>query len=186
MVKLTEEQKKEHRVIEHALDILERVCERFENDEDVDPKIIEKTIDFLRTFADKCHHGKEQDLLFIALEMEGMSRVNSPIGILRREHDIARRFIWNMDRALGDYKKGDETAKKDILQSAQAYNKLLNQHIDKEDDLLYPIAEKKLSDERKRELLKAYERFEKEVTGKGLHEKYHTMIENLTEQMKIN
>ncbi|KXA94690.1 hypothetical protein AKJ65_03715 [candidate division MSBL1 archaeon SCGC-AAA259E19] len=179
LVELTEEQKQEHRVIEEALNILDRISGRLENDRNVDPEIIRKTLDFLRTFADKCHHGKEQDLLFAALEIKGMSRKESPIGLLVREHEIARNYIQNMERALKDYKMGDETADKDIVQNACMYIELLRQHIDKEDDLLYPMAEKNLSNTEKKEILDAYDRFESEIIGEGVHERYHQMIEDL-------
>ena len=122
---------------------------------------------------------KEQDLLFTALEMKGMSRRNSPIGLLIREHEIARNYIKNMERALEDYKRGDDTAGKDIAQNASVYIELLHQHINKEDDLLYPMAEKELSDSEKREIADAYERFESEIVGEGVHERYHHMIEDL-------
>jgi len=182
MVNLTEEQKQEHRVVEEALDILYRIGTRLERDEGVDPEAIEKVLDFLKTFADKCHHGKEEDLLFAALEMKGVSRTTSPLSTLIREHEIARRFILNMDRALQDYKAGDETAGKDILQNSRAYIELLEQHIEKEDELLYPMAEEKLSDERKKELQKAYDRVESDIIGEGVHERYHHMIEDLKEK----
>ncbi len=178
-MEFTEDQKKEHRVIEEALDILEEINKKFENDEEVKSDILGDLIDFFRIFADKCHHGKEQDLLFPALEMTGMSRVNSPIGILLREHEISRSYIQNIDRALQDYEIGDITAKKDILQNSRVYIELLNQHIEKEDSLLYPMAEEKISDDRKIDLLNAYENFEKEVIREGVHEKYHDMIERL-------
>jgi hemerythrin-like domain-containing protein len=183
MVELTAEQEEEHRVVEEALSILKGVGRKFERDEDVDPEVIEKVLDFLRTFADRCHHGKEEDLLFAALEMKGVSRTVSPLSTLIREHEIARRYIQNIDRSLRDYKKGDGTARKDILQNLNVYVELLEQHIQKEDELLYPMAEEKLSDERKTELLEAYERVEKEIIGEGVHEKYHHMIEDLKEKV---
>ena len=115
-------------MVEQALDILDRIEVRLERDEEVDPQALEKVLDFLKTFADRCHHGKEEDLLFAALDMKGVSRTTSPISTLIREHEIARRFIQNMERALQDYKAGDETAGKDILQNSRAYIELLEQH----------------------------------------------------------
>ncbi|MFB6290941.1 MAG: hemerythrin domain-containing protein [Candidatus Bipolaricaulia bacterium] len=183
MVDLTTEQEEEHRVVEEALTILKGVGRKFDRDEDVNPEIIEKVLDFLRTFADKCHHGKEEDLLFAALEMKGVSRTASPLSTLIREHEIARRYIQNIDRSLQDYKNGDGTARKDILQNINAYIELLEQHIQKEDELLYPMAEEKLGDEQKNELLDAYDRVEREIVGEGVHEKYHHMIEDLKEKV---
>ncbi|MFB6216768.1 MAG: hemerythrin domain-containing protein [Candidatus Aenigmatarchaeota archaeon] len=181
-MKLTEVQEEEHRAIEEALDILEKIGNKFEKDEEVDPEDIGDILDFLRTFADECHHGKEQDLLYTALEMKGISRKNSPIGLLTREHEICRNFIWNMERALEDYRGGDRTAKKDILQNAEAYIELLSQHIDKEDQLLYPMAEERIPEEDKEELRDAFDRFEKEVIGEGVHEEYHEKIKGLKEK----
>lgn len=184
MIKLTEDQKQEHRVIEEALDVLGWISGQLEENREVDPEIIRKTLNFLKKFADECHHGKEQDLLFTALEMEGMSRRDSPIGLLMREHEIARNYIRNIERALEDYEVGDDTAGKDIAQNASVYIELLHQHIDKEYNLLYPMAEERLPDGTKKEILDAYERFETEVIGEGVHEKYHQMIEDLKKRIE--
>ncbi|MFB6214882.1 MAG: hypothetical protein ABEI54_03340, partial [Candidatus Bipolaricaulia bacterium] len=68
-------------------------------------------------------------------------------------------------------------------QNVNAYIELLEQHIQKEDELLYPMAEDKLPDEQKNELLDAYGRVEREIIGEGVHEKYHQMIEDLKERV---
>lgn len=179
----TEALKHEHRAVEEALGVLERMAGKLEKGKAVDPELVEKTLDFLRTFADRCHHGKEADLLFPAMEMKGVSRKDSPIGTLIREHEIARNLLRNLELALHDYREGDETAGEDIGQNSEAYVELLRRHIEREDEVLYPMAEERMTQEEQEQLLKAYDRFEHEIVGEGVHERYHHMMEGLKERV---
>ena len=80
-MKPTEELKAEHKGILRMLRILDAVCERLDRGQEVDPKDLDDIVEFIRVFADKCHHGKEEDLLFPAMEREaGLSRQRGPLG----------------------------------------------------------------------------------------------------------
>ena len=88
----TEQLKEEHKAIKLALEILEKICQKIEAKDEVKQSDIEAMLEFIRTFADKCHHGKEEDLLFPALEETGLPREGGPTGMMLLEHDQGRNY----------------------------------------------------------------------------------------------
>jgi hemerythrin-like domain-containing protein len=94
-------------------------------------------MEFLRLFADACHHGKEEDLLFPVLEARGIPRDGGPIGVMLYEHQMARQLTKDMGDALACLRSGDPAAKGGFLQAARSYIDLLTNHIFKEDKILF-------------------------------------------------
>jgi hemerythrin-like domain-containing protein len=178
-MKPTEQLKEEHQVIKLMLRIAEKVCEKLESGEEVDPEHLERIVEFIRVFADKCHHGKEEDLLFAAMEEAGIPRKGGPIGVMLTEHDMGRGYVKGMSEAIARYKAGDGKASTAIAQNARDYIALLTQHIDKEDNILYPMADMHLSEDQQKELLEGFERVEHEEIGVGKHEQFHKLLEHL-------
>jgi len=171
--------KKEHDAIQQMLGILERVCRKLESGEQVNPVHLEQMIEFIRVFADKCHHGKEEDLLFPAMEAAGFPREGGPTGVMFREHDEGRSYVRALSEAVSQYKGGNLAASSRIVQSARSYIALLTQHIDKENNILFPMADMHISEEQQRELLVGFERIETERLGAGKHGEFHQLLHNL-------
>jgi hemerythrin-like domain-containing protein len=174
----TEILKEEHVVIKEVLDVLEVIVSDIAAQKPINPEHLEKIVDFIRTFADKCHHGKEQDLLFPAMEEAGIPRDGGPIGVMLEEHDIGRNYVRQLAQAIADYKGGDKKALKGIAENASGYVNLLRQHIDKEDNILYMMADMHLDAPTEKKLLEEFEKVEKRM-GEGTHEKYHHLVEEL-------
>ena len=103
----TEELKQEHQGILLMLRILDRVAAKIESGEKTDVDHLEQIVEFLRVFADRCHHGKEEDLLFPAMEKAGIPRERGPIGVMLMEHEEGRGYIREMADALARNKKGE-------------------------------------------------------------------------------
>ncbi len=164
-----------------ALDVLEEVCRRLESGQDVDADHLEKILEFIKVFADKCHHGKEEDVLFPAMEEAGVPREGGPIGVMLMEHDLGRGFVKELTEAVKAYMVEDENAIKKIVESARRYVNLLKDHIYKEDNILYPLAERILSSEKQSELLEKFEAIEYEKVGAGAHERFHALVHRLKE-----
>ena len=99
-MKPTEELTKEHDAINVMLNIMDRISEKLENGEHVDAEHLEQILEFLRVFADKCHHGKEEDLLFPAMIDAGIPKEGGPIAVMLREHEIGRTHIRNMEEGI--------------------------------------------------------------------------------------
>ncbi|MFQ5980769.1 MAG: hemerythrin domain-containing protein, partial [Candidatus Heimdallarchaeota archaeon] len=141
----------------------------------VDPNHLDQMIDFIRIFADKCHHGKEEDLLFVAMEKVGIPRDGGPIGVMLSEHTIGRNFVKGMAEATEQL--NGQKAK--FVENARGYVQLLREHIMKEDNILYPMANQRFTDENQKELLKQFADVEKTVIGEGKHEEYYKLLEHL-------
>jgi hemerythrin-like domain-containing protein len=129
--------------------------------------------------VDKCHHGKEEELLFPALENVGVSNRGGPIEVLLKEHQQGREYVQAMNAALGKYMRGDRSVVNDFVKSAKEYINLLNQHIDKENGVLFPLAETHLSEQEQAKLWKGFEMIETKKIGVGKHEEFHKILENL-------
>jgi hemerythrin-like domain-containing protein len=175
-----EELKTEHRAVEESLRILAGICTVIEGrGEIVEPAHIDQLLEFFSVFVDTCHHGKEEALLFPALEAQGVSRQGGPIGVMLAEHVAGRGHIQDMRRALADHSSGRKAAASDFVRHARSYIGLLQEHIAKEDQVLFQIADQRLSAARKNELAKGFERIEEEKVGHGRHEAFHRMLTEL-------
>lgn len=175
-----EDLKTEHEAVKITLRILDSICNAAEKAGEIpSPDHLAQLIEFFRTFVDKCHHGKEEELLFPALEEVGVSREGGPIGVMLKEHQQGRELVTKMNAALVQYSEGNREAVSNLIQHARAYIVLLIQHIDKENNVLFPMADRHLSGEKQAELWKGFETIEKEKIGAGRHEAFHRMIESL-------
>jgi len=177
-LKPTEQLKEEHNAIKLMLRILESSCYRLEAGEEVSAEHLEQMLDFVKVFVDKCHHGKEEDLLFPAMEEAGIPRAG-PIGVMLAEHEQGREYVKAMTNAFVKYKAGDQQASAKIVENARAYTSLLNQHIQKEDNILYRMADMRIPEQKQHELLDAFEKIERERIGVGKHEEFHRLLEQL-------
>ncbi|HHY93632.1 MAG TPA: hemerythrin [Firmicutes bacterium] len=182
----TDELRHEHDIILHVVFALNRACQRAEETGQVNLDFFTQAVDFLRVFADQCHHGKEENILFPLLEQRGIPRQGGPIGVMLAEHQQGRTYV----RGMADALSADQTTAgadhvdraaviSELLKQARAYVDLIRAHIQKENTVLFPMAEKVLSEDDKRSVREQFERFEEEVTGKGQHERYHQLAHEL-------
>ena len=169
----------EHTLILQALDALEQKLSQVERGAPADPAYFEKAVEFLRTFADKCHHGKEEHLLFKTLVEEiGMPRHGGPIAVMLSEHELGRSLIRVIADGAAALGKSPDAAKR-IIESGRAYIQLLRGHIDKENTILFPMADQFMGPEHQERLAAEFERFEAEETGAGVHEASLKLLEEL-------
>lgn len=174
--------KREHRVIEKGLDVLEQLASDASSGKGIRRDIAEKVLDFMATFADKCHHAKEENLLFVELERHGLPRDGGPIGVMLAEHEQGRALRRTMLEALQRI-ESDATTAVQFSETAYAFVNLLRDHIFKEDNVLYRMAEQILTDADDARLVEAFERAEQESVGAGVHEHYHKMIHELLQEV---
>jgi hemerythrin-like domain-containing protein len=168
----------EHELILEALDALEKKVAAIQTGAAPDRVYFEKAVEFLRGFADKCHHGKEEDLLFKRMAERGFPVQGGPIAVMLSEHQAGRAFIRGI--AEGTAKLGtDPAATKQIAENARGYVDLLRAHIGKENNILFPMADRVLGPEDQAYLSKEFERFEAEETGAGVHEAMLKLLQEL-------
>ncbi|MGD1010306.1 MAG: hemerythrin domain-containing protein [Candidatus Aminicenantales bacterium] len=178
-MKPTHELSQEHQAILLMITILEKMADKLTAGEAVDATHLEKAVDFIRVFADKCHHGKEEDLLFPAMEKAGIPRTGGPLGVMLHEHVEGRGYVKAMSEALSGLKKGDRRAAALFAENARNYGALLTQHIFKEDHILYPLADARLTAAQQSELAECFAGVEEKVIGHGKHEEFHRLLKEL-------
>ena len=177
----TEQLKEEHEAIKLMLSILDKILNKLQTAQTLNTEHFSKVLEFLRGFADKCHHGKEEDLFFPALEEAGIPKEGGPIGVMLKEHTFGRGFIKGMAEAFDEFQKGDKKAAATIIENGRNYILLLTQHIYKENNVLFPMADNFLSEDQQEKLEKAFEKLEAERIGPGKHEEFHKLLHQLKE-----
>jgi hemerythrin-like domain-containing protein len=142
----------------------------------VDEERCGQMIDFIQNCANRCHHTKEEKLLFVRLEERGLPVDGGPIGALLQEHDEGRRFVRSAAEALSRASEGESATSFILAINLLDYARLLRLHIDKKDNVLYPIADQLLTVTNQTEPDAAFDRVEAEEMGEGTHERYHQLV----------
>lgn len=170
----------EHEAVRITLKILKRIGQEIDKTGKIsNPEHLEQLFDFFSTFVDRCHHSKEEELLFPALEEVGVSREGGPVGVMLKEHQQGRDLVAKMKTAIDQYLNGDNDAVQRFQQHANDYTTLLDFHIDKENNVLFPMALKHLPESKLAELKKGFDRIETDKIGTGKHDALHKMLNSL-------
>ncbi|MHC1732200.1 MAG: hemerythrin domain-containing protein [Bacteroidales bacterium] len=165
----------EHVIIMQALNIMQEISERLQRHEPVDRDDIAELLVFLSEFADRCHHGKEEDLLIPGILKSGVLENNGPISAILAEHTKGREYISRMRRSID----GDIIDKDGFLGSSREYVSLLREHIRKEDTLLFPLVESRMPMEDQYRMYNEFMEFEAREIGEGHHAELHNKVERL-------
>ena len=177
MVFASNDLREEHEGVLAGLSILERMGEAGNaNIEDA-----REIAEFFALFADKCHHGKEEGHLFPALEKAGIPKEHGPIGQMLAEHVLGRTFISSLRLAA----QGDGLDRAAFQQAAKGYVQLMRPHIEKENNVLFPMGDRMIPQEEQQRLLSAFEQHEESVMGPGVHEHLHEVLHRLSEKYKL-
>lgn len=176
---LVEEHKNIYALTEH----LYRVCCGILEGAEVDVGEFRECIDFVRTYADKHHHGKEEQILFrFMLEKNDPAAEKLVRNGMQVEHDLARYHVGELDKALTRYEEYPTSkAKLDILAHAAGYADLLQRHINKENEVCYTYAQRMLSEECKALIDEQTKAFEEKAEQDGVQKKYLTWLEKRRE-----
>ncbi len=173
----------EHDAILRMLEVTEELATQLERGQPVAPDVPTEVVEFFRLFADRCHHGKEEDLLFPLLEQKGLPRAGGPIAVMLFEHEEGRDLVRRMVEAAEAYRAGTREAGPRWADAARRYVPLLRDHIAKENNILFLMAERLLSQAEQDELAAAFEKIEQEKLGAGTHERLHALLDRLTAEV---
>lgn len=149
MIKLTTTLSNEHKNILFVIDVLSKKCVALESGGNIDDIFFAKAINFIRNYADKFHHAKEEDILFAKVSSHEKMHCD-PTKQMLHEHEIGRSFVKGMESALRSKDK------KAMAENARGYCELLQDHIFKEDNILYPMAEEALSEAEQKEVAEKF------------------------------
>lgn len=155
MGKATQDLRNEHDAILHVLEIVDKMLSTGTQKDDEVFKFGNELVYFLKTFADKCHHGKEENNLFKELENNGVPNEGGPIGVMLQDHQQGREYISLMNKSL------ESKSLINFKTNAAKYRDLMQSHIAKENNVLFVMADKLLDDAKQDELFEKFENHEK-------------------------
>jgi hemerythrin-like domain-containing protein len=169
----------EHRLIERMLSAIRDVLAQIEANRKVDPLFVDAAVDFIRVYADRTHHGKEEDILFRQLEKKPLSGEDRRImNELIEEHVFGRRVTKALVDANTRYRNGDASALADIVSNLRTLVDFYPEHIRKEDKAFFPSSRSYFTDEEDQAILAAFQEFDRRM----IHEKYEALVEEIQQK----
>ena len=175
----------EHRLILEVLDSLEEAADRLDGGAYVDPGLFLDAAEFISGFADRCHHGKEEDILFVAMTARDMPQDSGPVAVMLHEHDEGRRYTTVFRTAAEQLKAGDASAADDVVRNVFDYVNLLREHIAKEDNVLFPMADQIIPADAMQKVSEEFERVVAADVAKGIPSKYRGLADDLKERLTV-
>ena len=170
----------EHRLIERMISQVKNALDHIPQEGSIDPHFIDIVVDFVRTYADRTHHGKEEDILFRALESRPLSDNDRRVmGELIQEHIFGRQKTHALIDANNRYRMGSQNALADVSEALHTLVEVYPKHIQKEDTLFFPAARAYFTEDEDMALLTAFNEFDRNM----IHEKYKSVVESM-EQAK--
>jgi len=164
----------EHRLIERMVRLMEKESDNIEKTEKVDVDFIDTAVDFLRTYADKCHHGKEEDILFTQLTRKPMIPEHKrTMDELLEDHVLARQTVGALVDANQTYRKGDMAATAEIVKRLKILTDLYPEHIRKEDKGFFVPCMDYFTKEERDVMLSDFFEFDRRM----IHERYKSVVE---------
>lgn len=165
----------EHRLIERMMEIIKKEISKIKKTNTVDPIFVDTAVDFIRIYADKTHHGKEENILFRDCAKKSMSEADTKLmNELIEEHKFGRKTVSELIEAKEEYIKNQSNLKV-ILDKLNILIDFYPKHIKKEDDIFFPNSEKYFSEDELEAMLKEFWEFDKTM----IHEKYKLVVEQL-------
>ena len=166
----------EHRLIERMINLIDGTLAEVESTGAIDPVFVDTAVDFIRFYADRTHHGKEEDILFQDLEKRQLSDDDQHLmQALIDEHKFGRQITYTLSEANKRYRNGDKPALTDIIESLKTLVDFYPRHIEKEDKVFFPAAKSYVTESEDQAMLEAFREFDRKM----IHEKYQATIEAL-------
>lgn len=166
----------EHRLIERMLIVIKDALLKIEYKHEIDPVFVDIAVDFIRVYADRTHHGKEEDILMRELKQKPLSASDKQVmNELIREHALVRQTTALISNANDRYRSGDEIALIVIANNLKTLIEFFPKHIEKEDKKFYPASRTYFTDEEDEAMLAEFG----ELDRKMVYEKYKAVVEKL-------
>jgi hemerythrin-like domain-containing protein len=166
----------EHRLIERMLSIINRELKLVELTKAIDPLFVDLAVDFIRTYADRTHHGKEEDILFRKLEKRNLSNADRQVmNELIEEHALGRKTTKALVDANVQYRNGTDSALSSVTAQLRSLVEFYPRHIEKEDKVFFPASRSYMTEEEDQIMLAEFMEFDRKM----IHEKYHALVQSL-------
>lgn len=165
----------EHRLIERMLSVIKDALTEIKSKNKVDPVFVDIAVDFIHVYADRTHHGKEEDILFRELTNKSLStKDRQSMNELIEDHVFGRRITKALVDANTRYRNGDEASLAEITKKLHTLIEFYPKHIQKEDKVFFPASRNYFTDSEDETMLEEFREFDRKM----IHEKYKSVVEN--------
>ncbi len=165
----------EHRLIEKMLKAIQRTLEHAAQTQEIDPFFVDTAVDFIHVYADRTHHGKEEDILFKELRKKPLTDKDRQLmDELIVDHILGRNTTKALVEANTRYRSGDKTALTQITACLKTLTEFYPKHIKKEDDVFFPASRNYFSEKKDQAMLAEFWEFDREM----IHEKYKAVVKD--------
>jgi hemerythrin-like domain-containing protein len=169
----------EHRLIEGMIAVIQRRLDRAAQAQSIDPSFVDTAVDFIRVYADRTHHGKEEDILFRTLQQKGLSDEHRRImNELVEEHALGRETTKALVEANMRYRKKDIGALAEVTDRLRTLVGFYPKHIKKEDAVFFPAAVAYLTEQEDQAMLAEFWEFDRKM----IHEKYKAIVKGFSRE----
>lgn len=166
----------EHRLIDQMLNVIQRALERVEQTQAIDPFFVDAAVDFMRVYADRAHHGKEEGILFRNLLKKHLSSEDRQVmDELIEDHVLGRKVTGALVEANMRYREGNHAALAEVTTHLQTLVNFYPKHIKKEDEIFFPASRAYFSEKEDQAMLAEFWEFDKKM----IHEKYKAVVKEL-------
>ena len=166
----------EHRLIERMLAVIQNTLAQVKKNRKIDPSLVDTAVDFIRTYADRTHHGKEEEILFRALNSKDLSDVDRRVmNELLEEHVLGRSTTKTLVEANTRYRNGDTSALGEVVSCLHTLVDFYPKHIGKEDKVFFPASRVYFSEAEDQAMLEEFRDFDRKM----IHEKYKSVVDGL-------
>jgi len=171
---------REHRLIERMVALMDKELARIGKENDVNPDFIGAAVDFFRSYADRTHHGKEEDILFRELAKKQLSKEHRKVmDELIAEHVSGRKTVASLSSARANYTRGNAGALGDIKACLQELVRFYPTHIEKEDKHFFYPSMEYFSRQEQDDMLEEFREFDRKL----VHEKYQGIVKELEKKV---
>jgi len=172
----------EHRLIERMISQMRKNLAAMEEAQHVNSKFVDVAVDFIRVYADRCHHGKEEGILFRELGSKQMAQDHSVMmQKLIEEHAFARRATSSLAKANEGYVNGNRDARKDVYKFMQDLIELYPQHVEKEDNKFFGPSMEYFTAQEQEAMLGEFWEFDRKI----VHEHYGKVLDELEKTVSV-
>lgn len=181
----TEELRAEHRAVLRMMDILDAMAASARSGDCPTKDELADVTEFLYVFVDRCHHGKEEEVLFPVMRDAGLDDAAPAVRILIDEHVTGRNRATRLFEAAGAVAENGKPACPSLLAAIPGYSELMRAHIAFEERDAFAAADAGLPAQAVEGIVAGYERIERDIIGAGKHEAYHRMLDRLAEKYSV-
>ena len=170
---------REHKVILKVVFGLHGLAGQIREGRTVDVSLLRETVEFMREFADKCHHAKEEDILFPALVEHGVPLHGCPLDALLHEHKEGRRLVGELEQAIDAFTPDRPETGNKLISVIEAIKEHYPNHIWKEDEMVFPMTGKLVPPSALRRIYDEFEEVEAQ-NPPGIHERFHRFADRIS------